>query len=64
VLKRLISRAAIWVGRRRTMPPVVEPAEWRRRGQSADPRLERDIAASLTDETLAWAIGTWRKRYL
>jgi hypothetical protein len=25
--------------------------------------LERDIAASLTDEALAWAVGTWSKRY-
>ena len=31
---------------------------------TADVQLERDIAASLTDEALAWAVGTWRKRYL
>lgn len=26
--------------------------------------VDREIAASLTDEALAWAVGAWRKRYL
>lgn len=52
MIKRLISRAAIWAGRRR--PVRIEP----------DPLIEREIAVSLTDEALAWALGTWRKRYL
>jgi len=26
--------------------------------------VDRDVKASLTDEALAWAVGTWRKRYL
>lgn len=30
---------------------------------TTDVPLERDIAASLTDEALAWAVGTWSKRY-
>jgi len=34
------------------------------RPSTADVQLERDIAASLTDEALAWAVGTWSKRYL
>jgi hypothetical protein len=55
MIKRLISRAAVWAGRRR-------PGEAARAGE--DPCVEREIAASLTDEALAWAIGTWRKRYL
>ena len=51
-LERLISRAAVWAGRRR-------PGEAARAGE--DPYVEREIAASLTDEALAWAVGTWRK---
>ena len=42
-----------------------------RRGVRGDDRrqpvasaVEREIADSLTDETLAWAVGTWRNRYL
>lgn len=34
------------------------------RPSAADVQLDRDIAASLTDEALAWAVGTWSKRYL
>lgn len=34
------------------------------RPPTTDVQLERDIAASLTDEALAWAVGTWSKRYL
>lgn len=34
------------------------------RPRTADVHLERDIAASLTDEALAWAVRTWSKRYL
>lgn len=56
MFKRLISSTAVWAGRRRGPRPV--------RRQEADPQLDRYIAASLTDETLAWALGTWRKRYL
>ncbi len=26
--------------------------------------VAREVASSLTDEALAWAVGTWRKRYL
>lgn len=26
--------------------------------------VDREVKASLTDEALAWAVGTWRKRYL
>lgn len=26
--------------------------------------VDREVSASLTDETLAWAVGTWRRRYL
>lgn len=55
MIKRLIGRAAVWAGRRR-------PGEAARAGE--DPCVEREIAASLTDEALAWAVGTWRKRYL
>jgi hypothetical protein len=33
------------------------------RPPTTDVPLERDIAASLTDEALAWAVGTWSKRY-
>ena len=51
MIKRLISRAAVWAGRRR-------PGEAARAGE--DPCVEREIAASLTDEALAWAVGTWR----
>lgn len=52
MIKRLISRAALWAGRRRPD------------GAGPDPLIEREIAVSLTDEALAWALGTWRKRYL
>jgi hypothetical protein len=52
MIKRLIGRAAIWAGQRRPD------------GAAPDPLIEREIAASLTDEALAWALGTWRKRYL
>lgn len=52
MIKRLISRAAIWAGRRGPD------------GAGLDPLIEREIAVSLTDEALAWALGTWRKRYL
>ena len=55
MLKRLISRAALWAGRRRDSGAA--------RGVD-DAWLEREFAASLTDEALAWAVGTWRKRYL
>ena len=54
MLKRLISRAALWAGRRRDSGAARVDDVW----------LEREIAASLTDEALAWAVGTWRKRYL
>ena len=54
MIKRLIGRAAVWAGRRR-------PGEPARAGE--DPCVEREIAASLTDEALAWAVGTWSKRY-
>lgn len=57
MLKRLISKTATWVGRRRC---VVVPAGAR---PGDDPRLDRDIAESLTDESLAWALHTWRQRY-
>ena len=50
MIKRLIGRAAVWAGRRR-------PGEAARAGE--DPCVEREIAASLTDEALAWAVGTW-----
>lgn len=56
MLKRLISRAAVWAGLRNTT-----------RGggrQAVDPQLEREIQSSLSDEALAWAVGSWRKRYL
>jgi len=56
VLKRLISRAAVWAGRRRGPLATANPHD--------DRQLDRYIAASLTDETLAWAVGTWRGRYL
>jgi hypothetical protein len=56
VLKRLISKAATWVGRRRSAPSSARAGD--------DPQLDRYIAASLTDETLEWALGTWRQRYL
>lgn len=56
MFKRLISSAAVWVGRRRGFRPLGH--------HEPDPQLDRYIAASLTDETLAWALGTWRKRYL
>ncbi len=35
--------------------------------QAADEQsrmVDREVRASLTDEALAWAVGTWRKRYL
>lgn len=55
MLKRLIGQAAMWAG-------------LQRRGQAArraaEAKLDRYIAASLTDEALAWAVGTWSKRYL
>lgn len=56
MLKRLIGSVAIWAGRRRGAA-----AE---RCEGIDPRLEREIAAALTDETLAWALNTWGPRYL
>lgn len=56
MLKRLIRTTALWMGRRRGAPSM--------RCTRGDPQLERYIAASLTDETLAWAVGTWRQRYL
>jgi hypothetical protein len=34
------------------------------RPSTTDVQLDCDIAASLTDEALAWAVGTWSKRYL
>lgn len=52
MVKRWISRAAIWAGLHRGVV------------HDRDAQLERDIAASLTDEALAWAVGTWRQRYL
>jgi hypothetical protein len=54
MIKRL-SRAAVWAGQQRS-------AEAARAGHDAC--LEREIAASLTDDALAWAVGIWRKRYL
>lgn len=56
MLKRLIGTVAIWAGRRRA------PSAFTR--QCCDRGLERDIAAALTDETLAWALNTWGPRYL
>lgn len=56
MLKRLISKAATWAGRRQGVPSSARAGD--------DPQLDRYIAASLTDETLAWALGTWRQRYL
>ncbi|MDO2396061.1 hypothetical protein QRB38_20005 [Mycobacterium avium subsp. hominissuis] len=56
MVKRWIGRAAAWAGLRGSAAPDTPGA--------LDERLERDIAASLTDEALAWAVGTWRKRYL
>ena len=54
-IKRLIRRAAVWAGLHRS-------------GQAdryaRDVQLDRYIASSLTDEALAWALGTWSKRYL
>lgn len=55
MLKRLISKAATWRGRRIVLPGA--------RARD-DLQLDRDIAESLTDESLAWALGTWRARYL
>ena len=55
-MKRLIGKVAIWAGRRRA------PARFAR--ECSDRDLERDIAAALTDETLAWALNTWGPRYL
>lgn len=43
------------MGRRRGIGP---------HGEGSDPQLDRYIAAALTDETLAWAVGTWGPRYL
>jgi hypothetical protein len=34
------------------------------RPSTTDVQLDRHIAASLTDEALAWAVGTWSKRNL
>jgi len=55
VFKRLISKTATWRGRRAVRPGA-------RAGD--DLQVDRDIAASLTDESLAWALGTWRARSL
>lgn len=55
MFKRLISKAATWRGRRIVLPGA--------RARD-DLQLDRDIAESLTDESLAWALGTWRARYL
>lgn len=55
MFKRFISKAATWRGRRAVLPGA-------RAGD--DLAFDRDIAASLTDESLAWALGTWRARYL
>lgn len=56
MLKRLIGKTATWVGRRRCVVPTgARPGD--------DPRLDREIAQSLTDESLAWALSTWRRRY-
>ena len=55
MIRRLISRAAIWAGRRSHGGAGQE---------SNDLYVDREIAASLSDEALAWAVGTWRKRYL
>ena len=54
MIKHLISRAALWADRRRG-------GDTTRRHD--DPRLDRYIEASLSDEALAWAVGTWSKRY-
>jgi len=56
VLKRLIGKTKRWLGIRCEKPSELHIDE--------DPRLDREIASSLTDETLAWALGTWSKRYL
>lgn len=52
MVKRWISRAAVWAGLHKAG------------GRDDEARLERYIADSLTDEALAWAVGTWRQRYL
>lgn len=52
MVKRWISRAAVWAGLHRGA------------GRGRDAQLERYIADSLSDEALAWAVGTWRQRYL
>ena len=52
MVKRWSSRAAVWAGLRRDA------------GDDRDLQLERYIAGSLTDEALAWAVSTWRQRYL
>ena len=51
MLKRLISR-------RSGMGGAAQAGEAAREGD--DPQLDRYIAASLSDEALAWAVGTWR----
>lgn len=56
MLKRLIGAAAVWRGRRRGLVSITREGD--------EVRLQRYIAASLTDETVAWALGTWRDRYL
>lgn len=33
-------------------------------GAEEDLAVDREIKASLTDEGLAWAVATWRKRHL
>lgn len=55
MLRRLIGQAAMWAG----LPRRGEASR-----RAAEVQLDRYIAASLTDEALAWAAGTWSKRYL
>lgn len=56
MFKEWIRRAAVWAGLRSFAVPAASVA--------FDARLEREVRAALTDEALAWAVGTWRKRYL
>lgn len=54
MLRRLIDKVASWTGHHRAVPLGARPGD--------DPELDRQIAASLTDEALACHLATWRQR--
>ncbi|MGB8402614.1 MAG: hypothetical protein WCE30_00910 [Mycobacterium sp.] len=52
----MIDKVTSWAGFGSSVPLGARPGD--------DPALDRKIASSLTDEALAWRVGSWRQRYL